>query len=128
MNKDKKLKKIGVISKDIVSILNIDKSNINKPILIGDSNIDHMKNTHPQDFKDFGDKIEDIINNPTYIGLHPRKKSLEYIKEFEVDDEIVLCAVRITSKGTYFARSLYRINRDTLNDYLNSNTTKKLKK
>lgn len=126
LNENKK--QIGIITAEIVSILDIDKSNINKPILIGDSNIKHMKNRHPKDFEDFGNKIEDIIKNPTYIGLHPRQKSIEYIKEFEINGKIVLCAVRISSKGIYFARSLYRINKDTLNNYLMSNTTKRLEK
>jgi len=120
--------KIGSIASDVVSILGIDTTNINKPILLGDSNITHIKNRHPEDFDDFGDKIEEILSNPTYIGIHPKQGSLEYIKEFKLEDSIVLCAVRLSKKGTYFVRSLYTITQEKLDSYIDSNSTKPYKK
>lgn len=115
---------VGTISPNVIAILEIDTTNINKPILLGESNIAHMRSSHPKDFEDFGDKIDEILSNPTYIGLHPKKGSLEYIKEFNLDGSIVLCAVRVSRKGTYFVRSLYRITQEKLDNYIKSNSTK----
>lgn len=116
--------KVGTISPSVVSTLELDTAHIDKPILLGESNITHIKNRHPQDYEDFGDKIDEILSNPNYIGLHPKQGSLEYIKEFELDGSLVLCAVRVSRNGTFFVRSLYRISQEKLDTYVKSNSTK----
>ena len=60
-----------------------------------------------EDFKKYGASIEDIIKNPTYLARNEKKKSVEFIKEYKVDNEFVLVAVRISGKNTYFARTMY---------------------
>ena len=54
-----------------------------------------------------GMNIEDIISNPTYIAKNPKQGSIEYIKEYKIDDKFVLVAVRTTNTGTMFARTLF---------------------
>lgn len=58
-------RQIGKISKKIIKILNL-KYEEEQPIFIGDANIKHMKEEHPNDFEKYGSNIEEIIKNPTY--------------------------------------------------------------
>ncbi len=54
-----------------------------------------------------GIQISDIINNPTYVAKNPNQDSIEYIKEYLVENEFVLVAVRTSNKGKMFARTLF---------------------
>ena len=99
-------KQIGTITKKIIKILNL-KYDDELPIFIGDSNIKHMIDEHPNDFEKYGANIEDIIKNPTYLARNEKKKSIEFIKEYKIDNEFVLVAVRISGNNTYFARTMY---------------------
>jgi len=66
-----------------------------------------MKRKHLDDFKKYGKDIEDIINNPTYVARNFNQNSIEYIKEYKINNEFVLVVVRVTNKGTMFARTLF---------------------
>jgi hypothetical protein len=93
------------------------------PILIGPTNEQHMQNEHPEDFSKYYNQISEILNNPDYIGKHPSNGSIKYIKTFE---EHVLVAVRISGGGKLFARSIYSINHEKLEHYLESGNTFKI--
>ena len=100
-------KQIGKISKRIIEILGLDYEE-EQPIFIGDANIKHMKEQHPQDFEKYGAKIKDIINNPTYLARNEKKKSIEFIKKYRLEnDEYVLVAVRVSNNNIHFARTMY---------------------
>ena len=99
-------KQIGIVNKKVIQLLDL-KYTKELPIIIGESNLAHMQKEHPKDFEKYGNNIEDIINNPTYVALNPNQNSIEYIKEYKIDDEFVLVAVRVTNNGTMFARTLF---------------------
>lgn len=93
-----------------------------QPIYIGESNLKHMESEHPEDFKLYGDKIEEIINNPDYIAKHPNKSSIEYIKVYKNENnDHVLVAVRATGAGKLFARTLFVMDKEKVEKYKNKN-------
>ena len=60
-----------------------------------------------QDYEKYGKDISKIIENPTYVARNPTQGSIEYIKEYKINNEFVLVAVRISNKGTMFAKTLF---------------------
>jgi len=69
-------------------------------------------------------EISNIIENPDYIGLHPKDNSIQFIKRI---DELMLVGVRINNKGSLNIRSSYPISNEQLQTYLESNTAWKFK-
>ena len=100
------MKQVGVITAKVIQVLGLDIIP-DTPIYLGNTNIAHMESNHERDYGLYGDLIEEIISSPTYVGY--RKSSIEYIKEVS---EYVKVAVRVSSEGDYFARTLYTINPD----------------
>ena len=103
-------KKVGIINKRVRELLDLDISK-NSPIFIGESNIRHIKERHPEDFKIYGKKIQEIIKNPTYIAKNPKQGSIEYIKEYKIYNDFVLVAVRISNNGNFFVKTLFRMTK-----------------
>lgn len=66
-------KEIGKVSNKIIKILGL-KYQREEPIFIGEANIRHMKEEHPEDFEKYGGDIQDIISNPTYLARNQKKK------------------------------------------------------
>lgn len=118
---------VGTLDKKVIDILSLSMEE-GQPIFCGESNKEHMKSEHPDDFEKYSDRIEEIIERPDFIALHPTKKSIEYIKlYFDHNEEIVLLAVRASAKGTLFARSLYSIDKNKFDSYAKSGTMKPYK-
>ncbi|MDD3040653.1 PBECR2 nuclease fold domain-containing protein [Bacteroides sp.] len=115
------IKKIGCLTKEHIVLLGL--SFEPSPILIGPSNQQHMLNEHPDDYSNYFDQIAEILKTPDYIGKHPFDGSIKYIKSFE---EHVLVAVRVSSAGKFFARSIYTINAEKLEHYIESGNTFKI--
>lgn len=113
-------KEIGKITKDIISLLNLLEKE-EKPIFIGNGNIEHIKNTHPKDFEKYGDNIENIIANPTYLARNEKKNSIEFIKEYKVDEDFVLVAVRVSNRGVHFVRTMYVMACEKVEKYFKHN-------
>lgn len=107
---------IGVINKRVIDLTGVSIPP-GTPIIIGDQNVDHMKNDHPDDFVKYSSDISEILNNPTYIAKHPAKDSIEYIKVYSNNNDHVLVAVRVSGKGTYFARTLFVMSQDKIEKY-----------
>ena len=110
-------KRIGTVNKRVINLLGL-KYTEEMPIILGESNIAHMKREHPDDFDKYGADIEDIVNNPTYVARNPNQDSIEYIKEYKIDNDFVLVAVRITNKGIMFARTLFVMTEHKKQKYL----------
>ena len=102
------MKQVGVITEQVITVLHLDVAP-NTPIFLGDTNIAHMQAEHERDYGRYGDLIGEIIAAPTYVGY--KKGSIEYVKEVA---EYVKVAVRVSSDGTYFARTLYTMNPDKM--------------
>ncbi len=117
-------RQIGKVSKKVIKILGLEYKK-ELPIFIGDTNIEHMIRQHPEDYKKYGADIENIIKNPTYVAQNPNQGSIEYIKEYKIDNEFVLVAVRISNKGTMFAKTLFTMTERKKNIYLKNGYAKK---
>ena len=110
-------KQVGILSKRVIKLLNLEYKK-ELPIFIGQSNILHIKNKHSEDFNKYGDKINEIIQNPTYVARNPNQGSIEYIKEYKIDNELVLVAVRISNSGNMFVRTLFTMSENKKYKYL----------
>ena len=119
-------KQIGIINKKVIKLLGLE-FNSELPIILGDTNIEHMKRQHPKDYIKYGKDIPSIINFPTYVARNPRQSSIEYIKEYKINNEFVLVAVRISNKGTMFAKTLFTMTERKKNIYIKNGYAKKYK-
>lgn len=117
-------KQVGKIDSRVIALLGLTIDE-DTPIFLGDSNVTHMKNSHPDDFKKYGADIELILSSPDYIGINPTDNSLEYVKEYCVDNEFVKIAVRVSASNTFFARSLYILNNNRVHNFIAKGTLKK---
>ena len=99
-------KKICGFSARIIEILELDIPS-GTPIYIAESNIEHMKTSHPDDFAQYGSELSNIIANPDYVGKNAKDDSIEFTKEYYINGEYVKVAVRISTHNIYYARSMY---------------------
>lgn len=113
-----KPEKVGEIDEIVIRLLNLSLKP-NKPIFIGEQNLQHIKDRHPEDFEKYGEKISEILTNPDYVAKHPRKDSIEYIKVYydEEQSDHVLVAVRATTRGINFARTLFVMSEEKVKMY-----------
>ena len=107
---------VGKITKEVIDILHLNYKD-ELPIFIGESNINHIKQRHPDDYKKYGDKIEDIIKNPTYLARNEKKNSIEFIKKYKVNNEFVLVVVRVSKNNVNFIRTMYVMNKKKVKNY-----------
>lgn len=94
-------------------------------IIISKGLVSHMKKSRHEKMIKYISEIENIINNPDYIGINPREKgtSLEYLKVF---DDNVLLAVKLDIKRNYFyTASMYDVTEAKLQSMLSSGRIKK---
>ena len=103
-----KPEKVGEIDVRVINTLNM-FIEPNTPIFLGETNLEHMKKEHPEDFLKYGDQLVAILKNPDFVSKHPKKDSIEYIKVFydHAKDDYVLVAVRASKQGLYYARTLF---------------------
>ena len=107
---------IGVINERVIQTLNLEVPK-NTPIFIGEANIEHIKNRHLEDYNKYGKFISDIIKNPTYLARDERKKSIEYIKKYIINKEMVLVVVRATGNNKFFVRTMYTMSNQKVEKY-----------
>lgn len=116
---------VGTVLPRVISLLGIDVE-MNQPIYLGSSNISHMQNRHPDDYARYGACIPQILAAPDYVGENPRDGSIEYVKEFQIEGEYVKVAVRLSGHGTLYARSLYVLNPNRVQNFIRRGTLKKV--
>lgn len=117
MKVKKQIKELLGIQSD-VNVIKYSKNNLEKHLL---------KRNHIDALKYF-DKIEDILEEPDYVGINPNEKSecLEYIKVF---DKNILVALKIhSSEEFYYIPSMYTITDYKLQSRLFSGRLKKVDK
>ena len=119
-------KVIGTINMKVIKLLNLEYQE-EIPIILGDTNIEHMKNKHLEDYKKYGQDISKIIKYPTYVAKNPNQGSIEYKKEYKEKNQFVLVAVRISNNGKMFAKTLFTMTDRKKNIYLNKGYAKKYK-
>ena len=98
--------RVGVVSQRVIDLLKLDIT-AGTPIYIGESNINHMLQSHPEDYQKYKNQIPNIIAQPDYVGMNPSDNSLEYVKVFVLDNESVKVAVRVSHGGKLYARTIY---------------------
>ena len=81
-----------------------------------------MKNSHPEDYSKYGSYIIDILSKPEYVGINKKDDSIEYVKAFSIDNEYVKVAVRVSNNGVYYARSLYVLNSNRVENFIRKQT------
>lgn len=124
----KNQEKIGTLTKEVIKTLNLPLT-YEKDIFIGKSNILHMKQKHMNDYIKYGKYIKDILREPDYVGLNKKDKSIEYVKEFFIDNnEYVKVAIRISITNKFFVRTLYVLNNNRIQNFIKKNTLKPLTK
>ena len=116
---------VGKVSARVISLLGASLQ-IVQPIYLGPSNIAHMQSSHPADYAKYGQCIPLILAQPDYVGENPKDGSIEYVKDFQINGEFVKVAVRLSGGGTLFARSLYVLNPNRVNNFIQKGTLKKV--
>lgn len=91
-------------------------------IYLGNSNLEHMKTSHPEDFEQFGAELVNILAYPDYIGYRKKDGTFEFVKEFEINGKHVKVAVRASSNGVLYARSLYVLNEEKVKHWIETGT------
>ncbi len=116
---------IGYISQAVIKTLDL-KISPNTPVFIGESNIEHIKSRHPYEYEQYYQDIGLIINSPDYVGLNPKDDSILFVKLYKVNGEFIRVAVKITSVGKCFAKTLHSLSTCNAERYIEKGTLKKL--
>lgn len=105
---------VGYINETVISLLGLNLPP-NTPIFLGQSNIQHMMESHPDDFAKYFNHLKLILDCPDYVNLNPKDNSIKYIKRL---NENVVVGVRISSKGKAFARTIFVFPPWKFNQYM----------
>ena len=116
---------VGQVTDYVVTLLGVVPPQ-DRNIYFADSNRAHMEQSHPEDFAKFGDRLSDILHHPDYVGQNPKDGSIEYVKEFLVENEYVKVEVRLSRSERFFARTLYVLNRNRVRNFIAKGTLKPL--
>ena len=121
---EERTRKVGVLTQRVIELLELELQE-GQGIFLGNSNIGHMTTRHPEDFALYGEYIPDILQEPDYVAKNKKDDSIEYVKEVEIDNVFVKVAVRVSARGQLFARSIYRLNRNRVQNFIAKGTLKK---
>lgn len=116
---------IGYISQTVIETLDL-KLEPNTPVFIGESNIEHIKSRHPYEYDVYYKDIGTIINSPDYAGLNPKDGSILFVKLYKINTNYIRVAVKITSDGKCFARTLHSLSTCNAERYIEKGTLKRL--
>ena len=105
-------KYLGILDSNIADIWHLDEHK-NKPILVFDDRIDHVKTRHLKDFNseeeiyEVYNNLSSIIKKPDLTFYNEKNKSLEFYKK--IGDNICV-AVRINYGKVLKVKSWYPVN------------------
>ena len=116
-------RQVGILDQRVIDLLGLDMP-AGKSILLGETNISHMMNRHPRDYELYGTYLSEILSEPDYVALNEKDDSIEYVKEIQIDGIYIKVAVRISTKGQLYARSLYRLNNKRVKNFIEKGTLK----
>lgn len=121
------MKKVGEFTESIITQLQLNIP-VGTPILIGESNEEHIKSRHLSEYEKYFDRIPDIIANPDYIGLSPKDSSIQFVKNFIVNSEYIRVAVKVAQTGNSFVKTMHLLSTCNAERYIQKGTLKKLDK
>ena len=113
---------VGDISLEVIKLLDLPLTE-KTPIYVGVTNISHMAKEHSYEFNRFYDRLPLIISTADYVRLKQDNGSIEYIKSF---GKYVKLAIRVAGDGNYYARSLYFIETNRVENLVKKGELKKL--
>ena len=116
--------KVGELSRMVIDTLGLNLRS-GQAIFLGETNIQHMLKRHPAAYHRYAYALPEILSEPDYVGLNPKDGSLEYVREFQWDNEYVKVAVRVSGSGNLYARSLYTLNRQRVQNFIVNGALKK---
>jgi len=117
--------RVGRITPRVKALLEL-SCHDNAPIYMGAANIAHMQTEHPKAYAKYGALIPQILRAPDYVGKNPKDNSIEYVKEFLTERDYVKVAVRVSAGGTFFARTLYVLQPNRVNNFIQKGTLKRV--
>ena len=117
---ERKIWEVGRIKARVVELLGVGYV-VDVPINIGEENIEKIKIKHPEDFERYGQDIEKIIASPDYIAKHPKDSSIQYVKVYRQDNDYVMVAVRASSGGKLYVRTLFVMSEEKVFKYWRKN-------
>lgn len=100
---------VGVVTEQVASLLHIELPQ-DRNIYFGETNRIHMQSDHPEAYEKYGALIPEILAAPDYVRQNAKDQSIEYVKEFQIDNEYVKIAVRAAASERFYARTLYVLN------------------
>lgn len=111
---------VGHLEQKVIDLLGLSLP-AGHPIMLGPSNIEHMRREHPDDFVKYFHQLRYILASPDYVSFHPNDGSIQYIK---ILDAHVLVAVRVTGQGNLYARTLFTMSDKKIEKYKKGNFMK----
>lgn len=118
---------IGVIVIGIAGAALGDKDNSVKRVDSSEDTIQkESRKRHPYEYEKYLPDTGLIINSPDYVGLSPKDSSMLFVKLYEIADEYVRVAVRISSSGRCYAKTLHILSTCNAERYIEKGTLKKL--
>ena len=121
------MKTVGYFSENVIDLLNLDIEH-GTPILMGESNIEHIRKRHPYEYDKYFNNIQEILRYPDYVGLNPKDKSISFVKEYQIASEFIRVAVRVTSNKKCYAKTLHLLSTCNAERYIEKGTLIKLDK
>lgn len=117
--------KVGTFSQEVITLLGLNMT-AEMPIYIGKSNVEHIKNRHPYEYEKYFCQIGEIISKPDYVGRNPSDESITFVKLYKSDGEYIRVAVRVTTKGIAYAKTLHLLSTSNAERYIEKGTLKAL--
>lgn len=100
----------------MTEIMKLDWSEFEQ-LVLGETNYKHMETSHPDAFGKYFCYLEDILASPDYVNRNPRDGSIKYIKRI---NEYVVVGVRVSTRGTAFARTIFTFTDEKFDQYKRS--------
>lgn len=107
------MKQVGTFTPIIIQLLSL-STTADTPIYLGETNIIHMVDNHPDDYTKYFSMLEDILADPDWVIPDPDSDGIQFIKQ--VDARIIV-AVRASGSGRFFVRTLFSMTREKVSKY-----------
>jgi hypothetical protein len=107
------MKRVGSFAIEVIDLLGLSIAP-GTPIFIGQTNINHMKESHPVDFDKYFSHLEDILENPDWVIPDPEGGGIQFVKQI---DARVIVAVRASGGGAFYARTIFSMIRPKIDKY-----------